>query len=193
MPYSMDNVPQWAKKKSKSVQKTAIDVFNATFKDTGSEEKARIASLAAMKNKEESLKKSRLISKSLSNDKRIATFIVLEPQEDDGLTSDLHTDWYDADTVEEACRNFNKSLKESDKSKANLLHYCFTDGYEFIESYILPADIELNGDTIKKGTWIATIEVSPDEEHQWIWEGIKNGKFDGLSIQAMGVVESITV
>jgi len=35
----------------------AIRVFNQTFSDTGSEEKARIASLAAMKNAEESDKK----------------------------------------------------------------------------------------------------------------------------------------
>lgn len=57
MPYSMSNVPQWASKKSKSVQKVAVEVFNQTLKDTGSEEKARIASLAAMKNAEEANKK----------------------------------------------------------------------------------------------------------------------------------------
>lgn len=56
MPYSADNVPQWASKKSKSVQEVAIRVFNETLKDTGSEEKARIASLAAMKNAEEANK-----------------------------------------------------------------------------------------------------------------------------------------
>lgn len=55
--YSKTNVPQWASKKSDAVQKVAIEVFNQTFKDTGSEEKARIASLAAMKNAEESFKK----------------------------------------------------------------------------------------------------------------------------------------
>ncbi len=57
MPYSMSNVPTWASKKSKAVQRVAIDVFNQTLKDTGSEEKARIASLAAMKNAEEAYKK----------------------------------------------------------------------------------------------------------------------------------------
>lgn len=57
MPYSKSNPPQWASKKSDAVQKVAIEVFNQTLKDTGSEEKARIASLAAMKNAEESFKK----------------------------------------------------------------------------------------------------------------------------------------
>jgi len=61
MPYSMQgNVPQWASKKSDAVKKVAIEVFNQTLKDTGSEEKARIASLAAMKNAEESFKKNKV-------------------------------------------------------------------------------------------------------------------------------------
>lgn len=72
------------------------------------------------------------------------------------------------------------------------MHYCFTDGYDFIESYILPADITLNEEVIKEGTWLVTIEVSDGEEYQWIWDGIKSGKFDGLSIQAMGTVGDIT-
>jgi hypothetical protein len=60
MPYSTDNVPTWANKKSKSVQEVAIRVFNQTLKETGSEEKARIASLAAMSNAEEANKKNKV-------------------------------------------------------------------------------------------------------------------------------------
>lgn len=58
--YSKDNVPQWASKKSEAVQAVAIRVFNQTMKDTGSEEKARIASLSAMKNAEEAFKKNKV-------------------------------------------------------------------------------------------------------------------------------------
>ena len=58
--YSKDNPPQWASKKSAAVQEVAIRVFNQTMKDTGSEEKARIASLAAMKNAEEAFKKNKV-------------------------------------------------------------------------------------------------------------------------------------
>jgi hypothetical protein len=56
--YSASNPPRWASKKSDAVKKVAIEVFNTTFKDTGSEEKARIASLAAMKNAETAFKKT---------------------------------------------------------------------------------------------------------------------------------------
>lgn len=58
--YSKSNVPTWASKKSDAVKKVAIEVFNQTLKDTGSEEKARIASLAAMKNSEEANKKDKV-------------------------------------------------------------------------------------------------------------------------------------
>jgi hypothetical protein len=67
MPYSADNVPQWANKKSKSVQEVAIRVFNQTLKDTGSEEKARIASLAAMKNAEEANKVKKSVEDIIKN------------------------------------------------------------------------------------------------------------------------------
>ena len=60
MPYSKSNPPQWASKKSDAVQEVAIRVFNQTLKDTGSEEKARIASLAAMKNAEDAFKKNKV-------------------------------------------------------------------------------------------------------------------------------------
>jgi len=60
MPYSKANVPQWANKKSAKVQEVAIRVFNDTLKSTKSEEKARIASLAAMQNAEQAEKKAKL-------------------------------------------------------------------------------------------------------------------------------------
>jgi hypothetical protein len=65
MPYSSKNVPQWASKKPKDVQEVAIRVFNETLKDTGSEEKARIASLAAMSNAEQAKKKK--VAKSVED------------------------------------------------------------------------------------------------------------------------------
>lgn len=186
MPYSTSNPPQWASKKSKAVQKVAIDVFNQTFKDTGDEDKSRIASLAAMKNKEDSLKKTKksLITKSLNDEKRLATFIVLEPQESDGSTSDLHGDWYDEEAILDACIEFNKSLN---LRKGKLYHMVDTEGYSFIESYVTLADMDLGSQVIKKGTWISTIYAQAD----WIWEGIKDGTFDGLSVECMGIVEDI--
>lgn len=190
MPYSTKNVPQWASKKSKAVQKVAIEVFNSTLKDTGDEEKARIASLAAMKKAEQSFKKTStkksLITKSLNEEKRLATFVVLEPQDDSGMTTDLHGDYYDENTILEACLEFNKSIH---LRKGKLIHQIETESYTFVESYIAPADFQIGDVLIKKGTWLQTIKIS--ENADWLWEGIKSGRFNGLSVECLGEVEKI--
>lgn len=124
-----------------------------------------------------------LITKSLDNERRLATFVVLEPQEIDDVT-DLHMDYYDAETILDACVQFNKSLNNR---KGSLYHMVETQGYSFVESYVLPADIELDGRVIKKGTWLQTIYAEAD----WIWDGIKNGTFNGLSVECTGIVEDI--
>jgi len=126
------------------------------------------------------------IAKALNEEKRTATFLVLEPQDADGSTSDLHLDWYDEETIEEGCRNFNKYCM-----KANLLHLVQTNGFSFVESYIAPVEFLLGDRTIKKGSWLATIQVEDTPEYEWIWQDIKSGNFNGLSIQAMGSVEDI--
>lgn len=123
------------------------------------------------------------VIKSLNEEKRLATFVVLEPQEEDGLTTDLHGDTYSADAVEQACHDFNTRCR-----KANLLHMLDTDSYEFVESYILPVEAEINGKVIKAGSWLAVVKAKED----WIWQGIKDGTFNGLSIQCNAVYEDIT-
>lgn len=126
------------------------------------------------------------IFKSLNEDKRLATFVVLEPQDDDGTTTDLHGDWYSAETVEDACYNFNMLCKQ-----ANLLHQIQTTVFEFVESYITQADMDVNGVYIKKGTWLATIKVERSEFGDEIWEGIKSGELNGLSVQCVGLISDI--
>lgn len=128
----------------------------------------------------------KIITKSVNEEKRLATFVVLEPQDNDGLTSDLHEDWYDADMVEKSCHNFNRFCK-----KANILHMLDTTAIEFIESYITKAEFKIGEQVIKQGTWLATIYVEDNEAGEWIWKGIKDGTFDGLSVQAMGTVYEI--
>lgn len=126
------------------------------------------------------------VVKSVDTEKRLATFVVLEPQDADYTTTDAHLDWYDEETVEKACHSFNRSMK-----RANILHMVNTDGFEFIESYITKADMLIDGRYVKKGSWLATIYVIDEPEYDWIWEGIKDGTFNGLSIQCMGKTEPI--
>ena len=138
-------------------------------------------------NKEDELKGISLpVSKAVNEEKRLATFVVLEPQPDDMTTTDLHLDWYDEDTIEKGCHSFNKNCY-----KANILHMIDTSGFEFVESYITKADMIIDQRFVKKGSWLATIHVSEEPEHEWIWEGIKDGTFNGLSIQCMAEASSI--
>lgn len=190
MPYSVDSPPRWAAKKSKAVQKVAIEVFNSTLKDTGSEDKAMAASMKAMSNAEKAFKKTKksLLTKSLNEEKKLATFVVLEPQPEDGTTNDLHGDYYDEETILKACLDFNKNIH---LRKGKLLHIVETQGYSFVESYCTPAEMTIGNVVIKKGTWLQTIQVNPDEKFNWIWEGIKNGTFNGLSVECMGTTEDV--
>jgi hypothetical protein len=130
--------------------------------------------------------KSSVIQKSLNEEKHLATFVVLEPQYEDWNTSDLHNDWYDEETILDACIDFNKNLH---LRKGRLLHMVDTEAYSFVESYVTPADMQIGDTFIKKGTWLQTIKVS--DNALWLWEGIKSGKFNGLSVECLGIVEDI--
>jgi len=127
--------------------------------------------------------KKSLITKSLNEEKRLATFVVLEPQDIDAVT-DGHGDYYDEETILDACVQFNKNLNER---KGSLYHMVDTEGYSFVESYVTLADMQVGDQFIKKGTWIQTLFISSD----WILDGIKNGTFNGLSVDCSGLVEDI--
>ncbi len=75
--------------------------------------------------------------------------------------------------------------------QANLLHQIQTTVFEFVESYITQADMDVNGVYIKKGTWLATIKVERSEFGDEIWEGIKSGELNGLSVQCVGLISDI--
>ena len=130
--------------------------------------------------------KAALIKKSLNEEKRLATFLVLEPQDEDYTTSDLHGDWYDLDTVEDACHSFNRFCR-----KANLFHLVDTTAFEFVESYITESDMLIGEEPIKKGSWLAKIYVNKSDVGELVWESIKSGEFNGLSVQCEGFVSDI--
>lgn len=117
------------------------------------------------------------VNKSLNSELKQATFIALVPDE-----VDLHGDVYDADEVRKACHSFNKFCK-----KANLLHLVDTSGFSIAESYILPSDIVLDQNFVKKGTWITVLQFEDDT----LWDGVKSGNYNGVSIGALANVENL--
>lgn len=116
-----------------------------------------------------------MMSKSLNDELMQATFIALEPE-----TVDLHGDVYSASEVRKACHNFGQFCE-----KAYLDHAVETEDVTIVESYIAPADLEINGEQVKKGTWLVVMQANTPE----LWQDIKSGKYNGVSIAAYATVE----
>jgi hypothetical protein len=115
------------------------------------------------------------VAKSVNEELKQATFLVLAPDE-----VDLHGDTYDADEVRKACHNFNQH-----SMTANLLHLVDTDTFSIVESYVSPVNMVLNDKVIKAGSWLCTIQVHSDE----VWSDIKSGNLTGVSISGIAKTE----
>lgn len=115
------------------------------------------------------------ISKSVNHELKQATFVVMVPDE-----IDLHGDVTTEEEVRKACHNFNRFCM-----KANLFHLVETDSFGIAESYIAPTDFVLGDKFVKKGTWLVTVQVYDDK----LWELIKSGEVNGVSIGALAKVE----
>ena len=111
------------------------------------------------------------VVKSVNEELKQATFIVLAPNE-----VDLHGDIISEEEVRKACYNFNKY-----SNQANLFHITKTATFEFAESFIAPVDFVLGDTLVSKGTWLATVQVLNDD----LWELVKTGEVNGLSIGAL--------
>jgi len=51
-------------------------------------------------------------------------------------------------------------------------------GGEILESYLAPAEFEVDGTRIKRGTWLLAVRVTDDD----LWRQIKSGELTGFSI-----------
>ncbi|MGE6850771.1 XkdF-like putative serine protease domain-containing protein [Bacillus tropicus] len=116
------------------------------------------------------------VVKSDDEEKRLVYGIVYEPD-----AIDAHGDFTDAETIEKAAHEFMLKYRQIDKN------HDFVAGVgEVVESYIAPADMKLNGEPVKKGTWILTTKA--DEE---TWEAVKKGEFQGYSLAGVAETEVI--
>lgn len=123
------------------------------------------------------------VVKALDSFERRALFVVLEPQDSEEVTSDLHGDYYDSATVEKACINFNKHCM-----KAGLFHEFEVDNdlIQIEQTFITPSEFTLDdGRLIKKGTWLMWMHFPEplDGEDDFIWNDVLSGEFNGVSVQ----------
>ena len=117
-----------------------------------------------------------LIKKSLENELQEATFLVLKPDSVDG-----HGDTYSKEEVRKAARSFSEF-----SMKANVLHAYDTEDFKIVENYTLPADLTVAGETFPEGSWFCVCKFQDN-----LWPLVKDGTFNGISIQAMANVETL--
>ena len=87
--------------------------------------------------------------------------------------------------ITKAAHWFMKNAGDAD------IQHCFekAEGVEVVESYVAKSDMEIEGQPIKKGTWLMTMEVSDDG----VWDKIEKGEITGFSMGGKGSYSEVDV
>jgi hypothetical protein len=102
-------------------------------------------------------------------EERYVLGVVLEPEE---IDSQGHV--YAEDEVRKAAHGFLEI-----HARMGLMHKQDVTGkIKILESFLSPVAMDIEGVIVKKGTWLLGARIVDDE----LWEGVKNGKFNGWSI-----------
>ena len=103
--------------------------------------------------------------------------VVLEPETIDATKTDKSIgDIYSEEEVRKAAHHFMLNYSGAgndfmhDNEESGLL--------KIVESYIVPIEMQLNGEIVKKGSWLMATLVLDDT----IWDRIKKGEISGYSI-----------
>ncbi|WP_336950434.1 XkdF-like putative serine protease domain-containing protein [Bacillus cereus] len=114
-----------------------------------------------------------IITKS-EDDQKLVYGVVYEPG-----VADAHDDFMTAEEIEKAAHDFMKEAQNIDNQ------HDFTAGAgELVESYIAPADFEIDGTTIQKGSWVIATKASDD-----VWDKIQKGEITGYSMAGTAEAE----
>jgi DNA adenine methylase len=104
-----------------------------------------------------------------TGEERYVLGIVLEPE-----TVDAQKDIYSAAEIREAAHRFMEEYRN-----VGLMHREIVNGrVKILESYLAPADLDLAGTRVKKGTWLLAVRVLDDD----LWRQVKDGEIGGFSI-----------
>ena len=114
------------------------------------------------------------VHKSIDEDKRLFTAIVLRPD-----VVDAHGDIYSKEVVEKACHDYNANCRQG-----NLQHLIDTNAVVPVESSIAKSSYKLGEGEVIEGDWVMTMKINHDE----IWKACKEGLFTGLSVGARATI-----
>ncbi|MGK8833738.1 XkdF-like putative serine protease domain-containing protein [Bacillus paranthracis] len=122
------------------------------------------------------------IIKGEDEEQKLVYGIVYSPgSADDPETHDAHGDFMTAEEIEKSAHNFIAKYRNIDTQ-----HDFNAGAGEVVESYVAPVDMEINGETITKGTWVLVTKATDE-----IWEDIKDGKMTGYSLAGVAETEVI--
>lgn len=110
-----------------------------------------------------------ITKKEVADDKQIILGQVLIPE-----TEDAHGDVVSAEEIEKAAHLWLARKQHRGEMHKKIVN----DKVEIYESYIAPEDLTIEGQKVKKGTWLLMLHVLDSE----IWSKIKSGEFAGLSM-----------
>lgn len=101
------------------------------------------------------------------------TGVVYEPMEEDS-----HGNFMTEEEITKAAYWFAKNGDKVD------LQHSFEplDGATVVENWIAKADFDIDGEKIRKGTWLMTVEVTDAD----VWDGIEKGDITGFSMGGLG-------
>lgn len=123
------------------------------------------------------------VKKAVDEELMQATFVALLAYPDDSQF-DLHDETYDADEVRKACHSFNQNCM-----KANIGHAVMIDESMavIVESYTSDVDMQIGEQYIPEGSWLQKWQFTDGN----LWEDVKKGYWNGISISAMAEVEKL--
>lgn len=106
-------------------------------------------------------------------DHHFVTGIVYEP-----MTEDAHGNYMTEEEITKAAYWYAKN-----NGSVDLQHSFQTlEKADVVESWVAKADFELGGETVKKGTWLMTVEVTDEE----VWDAIQKEEITGFSMGGVG-------
>lgn len=109
----------------------------------------------------------------VSEEEHIVGGIVYEP-----MKEDVQGDFATEQEIRDACYYF---MEHSQRFKLQHKGQPITQKINILENYIAPIDFVVNGEKVRKGSWILIIRV----RDAGIWKDIKEGKITGFSMAGL--------
>lgn len=156
-----------------------VDVSYVSIVDKGANKKKFF--LTKSDDKPNFVKEVKII-KGEDEEQKLVYGVVYEPgSADKPETHDSHGDFMEASDIEKSAHNFILKYRNIDTQ-----HDFNAGAGEVVESYIAPTDMEVNGETIIKGSWVLVTKATEE-----IWESIQKGDFTGYSLAGVAETEVI--